>query len=315
MNSERDTHLWVETYRPKTVQDCILPQDLKSTFQEYVNKKEIPNLMLSGGPGVGKTTVARALCEEIGCDYIMINGSMDGNIDTLRNEIKTFASSVSFVGGSKVVIIDEADYLNPQSTQPALRGFIEEFSKNCTLIFTFNFKNRIIAAIHSGCSVIDFQFVKKDKPGLAANFLHRLENILSENGIKYDKQVISELLIKYFPDYRRILNELQRYSAVGEIDSGILAKISDVSLSELMAAMKEKNFKNARKWVTNNLDTDSIVLFRSLYDHMYNYIKPESIPQLVVILAEYQYKSAFCIDQELNTMAMIVEIMSEVEFE
>tara|TARA_Y100000310_G_scaffold340013_1_gene434461 strand:+ start:2399 stop:3346 length:948 start_codon:yes stop_codon:yes gene_type:complete len=315
MNSERDTHLWVETYRPKTVQDCILPQDLKSTFQEYVNKKEIPNLMLSGGPGVGKTTVARALCEEIGCDYIMINGSMDGNIDTLRNEIKTFASSVSFVGGSKVVIIDEADYLNPQSTQPALRGFIEEFSKNCTFIFTCNFKNRIIAAIHSRCSVIDFQFVKKDKPGLAANFLHRLENILSENGIKYDKQVISELLIKYFPDYRRILNELQRYSAVGEIDSGILAKISDVSLSELMAAMKEKNFKNARKWVTNNLDTDSIVLFRSLYDHMYNYIKPESIPQLVVILAEYQYKSAFCIDQELNTMAMIVEIMSEVEFE
>ena len=315
MNSERDTHLWVETYRPKTVQDCILPQDLKSTFQEYVNKKEIPNLMLSGGPGVGKTTVARALCEEIGCDYIMINGSMDGNIDTLRNEIKTFASSVSFVGGSKVVIIDEADYLNPQSTQPALRGFIEEFSKNCTFIFTCNFKNRIIAAIHSRCSVIDFQFVKKDKPGLAANFLHRLENILSENGIKYDKQVISELLIKYFPDYRRILNELQRYSAVGEIDSGILAKISDVSLSELMAAMKEKNFKNARKWVTNNLDTDSIVLFRSPYDHMYNYIKPESIPQLVVILAEYQYKSAFCIDQELNTMAMIVEIMSEVEFE
>jgi DNA polymerase III delta prime subunit len=314
MNSERDTHLWVETYRPKTVQDCILPQDLKSTFQEYVNKKEIPNLMLSGGPGVGKTTIARALCEEIGCDYIMINGSMDGNIDTLRNEIKTFASSVSFVGGTKVVIIDEADYLNPQSTQPALRGFIEEFSKNCTFIFTCNFKNRIIAAIHSRCSVIDFQFAKKDKPGLAANFLHRLETILLENGITYDKQVISELLIKYFPDYRRVLNELQRYSAVGQIDSGILAKISDINLTELMESMKEKNFKNARKWITNNLDNDSVVLFRSLYDHMYNFIKSESIPQLVVILAEYQYKSAFCIDQELNTMAMIVEIMSDVEF-
>jgi len=314
MNSERDTHLWVETYRPKTVQDCILPQDLKSTFQEYVNKKEIPNLMLSGGPGVGKTTIARALCEEIGCDYIMINGSMDGNIDTLRNEIKTFASSVSFVGGTKVVIIDEADYLNPQSTQPALRGFIEEFSKNCTFIFTCNFKNRIIAAIHSRCSVIDFQFAKKDKPGLAANFLHRLETILLENGVTYDKQVISELLIKYFSDYRLVLNELQRYSAVGQIDSGILAKISDINLTELMESMKEKNFKNARKWITNNLDNDSVVLFRSLYDHMYSFIKSESIPQLVVILAEYQYKSAFCIDQELNTMAMIVEIMSDVEF-
>jgi DNA polymerase III delta prime subunit len=305
--------LWVEKYRPKTIEDCILPDALKETFQEFVKRKEIPNLLLSGTAGVGKTTVAKALCNEVGCDYIIINGSDESGIDVLRNKIKNYASSVSLMGGRKVVIIDEADYLNPNSTQPALRGAIEEFASNCSFIFTCNFKNRIIDPIHSRCSVIDFK-INGSKPKLAAQFFKRVENILSQEGITYDKEVVAAVITKHFPDNRRILNELQRYSVSGSIDKGMLSSVSDIQLADLLRALKDKDFASARKWVTNNLDNDPARIFRKLYDSLYESLKPQSVPQLVLILAKYQYQAAFVADAEINLVACLTEIMVDCEF-
>jgi len=305
--------LWVEKYRPKTIEDCILPDSLKSTFQEYVNRKEIPNLLLSGSAGVGKTTVAKALCEEVGCDYIVINGSDDSGIDVLRNKIKNYASSVSLMGGRKVVIIDEADYLNPNSTQPAFRGVIEEYASNCSFIFTCNFKNRIMDAIHSRCTCIDFK-LNGSKAKMASAFFKRVENILEIEGVKYDKPVVAEIITKHFPDNRRILNELQRYSVAGRIDKGILASVSDVQLTDLIKSLKTKDFAGARKWTTNNLDNDPARLYRKIYDSLYEHLKSNSVPQLVLHLAKYQYQSAFVPDHEINMIACLTEIMVDCEF-
>ena len=305
--------LWVEKYRPAKVEDCILPDAIKSTFQEYVARKEIPNLLLSGTAGVGKTTIAKALCEEVGCDYIVINGSDESGIDVLRNKIKNYASSVSLSGGRKVVIIDEADYLNPNSTQPAMRGAIEEFSSNCSFIFTCNFKNRIIDPIHSRCSVIDFK-INGTKAKLASQFFKRVEWILSQEGIAYEKDVVAAIITKHFPDNRRILNELQRYSVSGTIDSGILASIADIQLSTLITSLKEKNFADVRKWVGNNLDNDPVKVYRKLYDGLYDVLKPQSVPQLVLHLSKYQYQSAFVADHEINMVACLTEIMVDCEF-
>jgi len=306
--------LWVEKYRPQTVADTILPKPLKSTFQTIVNTGEIPNLLFTGTAGVGKTTVAKALCNQLGLDYLLINGSEEGNIDTLRNKIKHFASTVSLQGGYKVVILDEADYLNPQSTQPALRGFIEEFSNNCRFIMTCNFKNRVIEPLHSRCSVVEFNIAKKDMPDLCGSFMKRVSNILSNENIEYDEPVIAELIMKHMPDWRRVLNELQRYSVSGKIDTGILVSLSEVSMGNLMSAMKDKNFKKMRQWVTDNIDQEPAALFRKIYDNMSDYVKPQSIPQLVLILADYQYKNSFVADHELNMVACCTEIMAAVEF-
>ena len=305
--------LWTEKYRPKTVEDCILPESIKNTFLEYVNRKEIPNLLLSGSAGVGKTTIARALCEEVGCDYIVINGSDESGIDVLRNKIKNYASSISFSGGRKVIIIDEADYLNPNSTQPALRGAIEEFSSNCSFIFTCNFKNRIIDPIHSRCAVIDFK-INGSKAKMASQLFKRIEWVLKEEGVSYDKEVVAAVITKHFPDNRRILNELQRYSVSGTIDRGILTSVSDVQLGELTKGLKEKDFAAARKWVTNNLDNDPVKIYRKLYDSLYESLKSQSVPQMVVILARYQYQAAFVADHEINMIACLTEIMMDCEF-
>lgn len=308
-----DHILWTEKYRPNKVEDCILPDSIKKTFQEYVDKKEIPNLLLSGTAGVGKTTIAKALCEEVGCDYIVINGSDESGIDVLRNKIKNYASSISLSGGRKVIIIDEADYLNPNSTQPALRGAIEEFASNCSFIFTCNFKNRIIDPIHSRCSVVDFK-INGNKAKMAAQFFKRVEWILEQEKITYDKEVVATIITKHFPDNRRILNELQRYSVSGVIDRGILSSVSDVQIQELIKALKGKDFSGARKWVTNNLDNDPVRIFRKIYDTMYDHLKPESIPQTVLILSKYQYQSAFVADQEINLVACLTEMMVDCEF-
>jgi len=295
------------------VEECILPESIKNTFLEYVNRKEIPNLLLSGSAGVGKTTIARALCEEVGCDYIVINGSDESGIDVLRNKIKNYASSVSFTGGRKVIIIDEADYLNPNSTQPALRGAIEEFSLNCSFIFTCNFKNRIIEPIHSRCAVIDFK-INGSKAKMASQLFKRIEWVLKEEGVTYDKEVVAAVITKHFPDNRRILNELQRYSVSGTIDKGILTSVSDVQLGELIKGLKEKDFASARKWVTNNLDNDPVKIYRKLYDSLYESLKSQSVPQMVVILARYQYQAAFVADHEINMIACLTEIMMDCEF-
>jgi DNA polymerase III delta prime subunit len=306
--------LWVERYRPKTVEDTILPPELKATFQQFVEQKNIPNLILSGSAGVGKTTIARAMLEELGCDYIVINGSMNGNIDTLRNEIKNFASSVSLSGGRKYVILDEADYLNSNSTQPALRNFMEEFSKNCGFILTCNFKNRIIEPLHSRCSVIDFKITKKEIPALAKDFMRRACNILTKENIEFDKTVVAELIKKFFPDNRRILNELQRYSATGRIDSGILVNLQELSLKNLVEFLKNKDFSNMRKWVAENLDNDADVIFRKIYDQASQYLNTRSIPAVVLIIGKYQYQHGFCADPEINLVCCLTELMIEGEW-
>jgi DNA polymerase III delta prime subunit len=306
--------IWVEKYRPKTIDDTILPVDLKATFQQFVDQRNIPNLILSGSAGVGKTTVARAMLEELGCDYIVINGSMNGNIDTLRNEILSFASSVSLQGGRKYVILDEADYLNANSTQPALRNFMEEFSRNCGFILTCNFKNRIIEPLHSRCSVIDFKISKKDMAKLAMQFMKRVNFILNTENVKYESAVIAEVIQKHFPDWRRVLNELQRYSATGNIDSGILANMQETSIRELIALMKDKNFTEVRKWVRNNLDTDVNVLYNEFYDSASQYFTPDSVPMLVLHIATYQYQNAFSANPEINFSAFCAHVMLDLEF-
>ena len=306
--------LWVEEYRPKTIDDCILPQSLKTLFQSFIEKGEVSNLLFSGTPGVGKTTVAKALCEQMNCDWIMINGSEEGGIDVLRNKIKNFASTVSLSGGKKVVILDEADYLNPQSTQPALRGFVEEFHKNCRFILTCNFKNRIIEPLHSRFSNIEFRISPKDKGKLATKLFERVSYILKEQNIEYEEAVVAELIKKHFPDFRKLINELQRYSVSGTIDAGILVNVSDENLKTLVAHLKTKEFGNMRKWVVNNLDNDPVKIFRKIYDSMYTNLQPETIPHAVLIIADYQYKSAFVADQEINLVACLTELMSSVKF-
>lgn len=306
--------LWCEKYRPKTIADAILPDNLKATFQEFVNQKNIPNLILAGPAGCGKTTVARAMLEELGCDYIIINGSMNGNIDTLRNDIKNFASSVSLSGGRKYVILDEADYLNGNSTQPALRNFMEEFSKNCGFILTCNYKNRIIEPLHSRCSVIDFKITRKELPELAKQFMRRVCTILTTENIEFDKAVVAEVLKKHFPDWRRVLNELQRYSATGKIDSGILVNLQEVSLKTLMNFLKERDYTNMRKWVGENIDNDANGMYRMIFDQASQYLTKETIPVVVLTIGKYQYQHAFAADQEINLVCCLTEIMMEGDF-
>ena len=308
--------IWVEKYRPTTIDECILPKSIKKTFQDFVDRGEIPNMLLSGPPGIGKTTVAKALCNQLGADYYVINGSDEGRfLDTVRNNAKNFASTVSLTSESKhkVIIIDEADNTT-SDVQLLLRASIEEFSKNCRFIFTCNYKNKIIDPLHSRCSVVDFSVNKKDKPTIAAQFFSRINHILDKENIKSDKKVVAELISKHFPDWRRVLNECQRYSVGGEIDSGILASFSDVSINDLTKNLKEKNFSEVRKWVNTNLDNDTTLLFRRIYDSLYETLVSSSIPAAVLILAKYQYQVAFVADQEINLLACLTEIMVECEF-
>jgi len=310
---DNDQFLWVEKYRPKKVEDCILPDFLKSVFQQYVNTKKIPNLLLTGTPGVGKTTIAKAMCDEIGCDYMMINGSEERGIDILRTKIRQYASSVSFAGGRKVIIIDEADNLTPD-TQAGMRAAIEEFSSNCSFIFTCNHKARLIGAIHSRCSVIEFKIKNGNKVKMAAAFMKKVQQVLKLENIKYDAEVVAQIIQKHFPDYRRVLNELQRYSVKGEINTGMLTQVADVSLTKLIDFLKAKDYTSMRKWVGSNIDADPNTVFRLIYDALYDNMKPDSIPQAVIILAEYQYKAAFVADQEINLVACLTQIMVECEY-
>lgn len=309
----REEFLWVEKYRPQKVSETILPDNLKQTFQNVVDGAELPNMLLSGTAGTGKTTIARAMCEELGLDYIVINGSEEGNIDTLRGKIKQFASSVSLSGGYKVVILDEADYLNPQSTQPALRGFIEEFSKNCRFILTCNFKNRVIEPLHSRCSNYEFTFSKKVMAELCGQFMQRAQEILKTEGVSANNETLAQLIMKHAPDWRRVLNEMQRYSIGGQLETtAIITDVND-NYSILFKALKAKDFKKMRGWVVNNMDVEPASIFRGIYDAMYEYVAPNSIPQLVLILADYQYKNSFVADHELNLVACMTEIMANVE--
>jgi DNA polymerase III delta prime subunit len=312
MENNRDQFLWVERYRPRKLDDCILPDDQLKTFREFVATGEIPNMLLCGSAGVGKTTIARAICEELGCDYIIINGSEESGIDVLRTKIREFASSVSFGGKTKVVILDEADYLNPNSTQPALRAFIEEFANNCRFIFTCNFKNRIIAPLHSRTAVIEFKLTKADRPKMAGRFMKRLSDILATENVTFDEKVVAEVLKKHFPDYRRVLNELQRYSVSGTIDEGILVNIQEVNMKELVASLKSKDFKKMRNWVVDNIDNDPNLIFRKIYDTILDDVKYPS--QLVLLLADYQYKAAFAANPEINLVACLAEIMAGMEW-
>jgi len=306
--------LWVQKYRPQKIEECILPAELKATFQEYANGDRLPSLLLAGGAGVGKTTVAKALCEEVGADWIMINGSMDSGIDVLRTKIAAFASTVSFDDTKKVVIIDEADYLPSASTQPALRSFAEEFSKNCTFILTCNYKNRIIPALQSRFTPIEFTIPKSEKAGMAMGFMKRAEQILKLEGVDYEKKVLAEIINKHFPDFRRILNELQRYSVSGKIDSGIFQNLGEENFSTLLTALKDKKFNDVRKWSAANADIDSVKLFSDLYNKASSKLQPKSIPELVMILAQYSYQAAFVADHELNNMACLTEIMMKCEW-
>lgn len=309
-----DTFIWVEEYRPATIEDCILPKSIKRTFKDIVKTGNMPNLLLAGGAGCGKTTVAKALCKEMGLDLLFVNASEESGIDVIRTKIRQFASSVSLLGGMKVVILDEADYLNPQSSQPALRGMIEEFHTNCRFIFTCNFKNRIIDPLHSRCSVVEFQIPNEEKPQLATELLERCSYILDVKGIPFQESVVAQLITKHFPDFRRIIGELQRYARSGSIDTGILSNVGEVSIKKLVAALREKKFTEMRKWVASNIDNDPVQVFRSIYNSAYDVLKKDSIPPLVLILAEYQYKAAFVADQEINLVAALTEIMMECEF-
>ena len=307
--------LWVEKYRPKTIEDCILPETIKTTLRDVVSQNKIPNMMFTGTSGIGKTTAARAICNETQADYLIINGSDEGRmIDTLRIKLTQFCSTISLSGSRKVVIIDEADYMNADSVQPAMRNFTERFADNCSLIFTCNYKNRIIEPIHSRCAVIDFSLKNGEKQMIAARFMKRVESILAAESIDYDKEVIAKLVLKHFPDFRRVLNELQRYSTSGEINSGVLANIKEMNLKELIDSLREKNFSKMRQWVVANVDNDPATVYRKIYDELYNVIEKGSIPQAVLTIAEYQHKSAFVADQEINLVACLVELMAECEF-
>ena len=307
--------LWVEKYRPETIDDCVLPVLTKNVFLSIVDNDEIPNLLLTGSPGIGKTTVAKALCNQLDCDWLMINGSDEGRmIDTLRTTVVNYASTVSLSGGKKVIIIDEADYMNKDSVQPALRGVIEEFSKNCRFIFTCNFKNRIIPALHSRCSVVDFVISKDSKPTLAMEMLENVKWILNEEKVKFDEKILADLILKYFPDFRRVINELQKYSLNGVIDDGILKQSSDENFNELFVALKGKDFSGMRKWVAQNIDNDHVRLYRQIYDTLNKRFEKRSIPQAVLTIADYSYKSAFVADQEVNMVACLTELMLECEF-
>lgn len=313
--SETVKGLWVEKYRPQTVEDCILPSETHDTFVLMVERGEPQNLLLSGGPGCGKTSVAKALCNDLGCDTLVVNCSEDGNIDTLRTKIRSFASTVSLTDGvKKVVILDEFDYSNAQSTQPALRGFIEEFADNCRFILTCNFKNRVIEPLHSRCTCIDFRIPNKAKPALASRFLSRVTEILEAEGVEYDEKVVAQLIMKFFPDFRRTLNELQRYAAGGKIDVGMLQTIGDVHIKTLVKSMKAKDFGAVRKWVVENLDNDQTRVYRAIYDGLYETVEGGSIPQAILVLADYQYKAAFAADAEINLTACLVQLMMEVQF-
>ena len=315
IEQQKDQFLWVEKYRPQNIDDCILPESLKKTFKDYVAQGQLPHMLLCGTAGIGKTTIAKALCNEIGAEYIILNGSdTGGHIDTLRTTIKGFATSVSLTDSKKVVILDEADYLQANSTQPALRNYMEEFSANCRFIFTANYKNKIIEPLHSRCAVIEFKIETKDKQLLAAQFFKRATQILKQEGIEFDPKVVAELVTKHFPDWRRVLNELQRYSVSGKIDSGILVNMSHDSFKDLIKAMKDRDFTEVRKWVAKNADADTTALFREFYDHSMDYIETSTIPNMVLVLADYQYKAAFVADHELNIMAAMTELMVQCKF-
>jgi replication-associated recombination protein RarA len=310
---DKQDFLWVEKYRPKTVSDCILPKRIKDTFQTFVDKKEIPVLLLSGSAGVGKTTIAKALCEEVGCDYLFINGSDESGIDTFRTKIKQYAGTLSLAGGRKVIIIDEADYLNPNSTQPALRSAIEEFSKNCTFVFTCNYKTRIIDPLQSRCTNIDFTLQSDEKKEMAMAFFARVKEILAAEFVEADMKVVAQVVQKFFPDYRRVLNELQRYSANGKIDEGILASVKNVEVKQLVDAFKGKDFGSVRKWAAMNCN-DPTQVYPMLYKELYNAVSPECIPMMIIYVGDYQYKSAFVADQELNLVACLAQIMVDCTF-
>ena len=312
----RENFLWVEKYRPKTIEDCILPDNIKKSFKDFLNKGEIPNLLLAGPPGVGKTTVAKALCNELGVDFYVINGSDEGRfLDTVRNQAKNFASTVSLqgTGKHKVIIIDEADNTG-NDVQLLLRANIEAFYSNCRFIFTCNYKNKIIEPLHSRCAVVEFSIKGREKAQLAGSFFKRLQNILDAEGVEFDQRVLAELINKHFPDWRRVLNECQRYSVGGKIDSGILAAFSDIAVNDLLQNLKEKNFPEVRKWVVVNMDNDTTVLLRRIYDALYSALENNSIPAAVLVLAKYQYQSAFVADQEINMLACLTELMVECEF-
>lgn len=309
-----DEMLYVEKYRPRKIEDCILPQSLKTVFKKFVDDGFVPNLLLSGGPGVGKTTVARAMLSELGCDSVIFNGSLNVDKDTLRTDIQRYASSMSLTGGRKYVILDEADYLSPNHVQPALRNFMEEFSGNCGFILTCNFKNKLIAPLHSRCSVIDFTITGAERAELAKQFHARVCWILDQENISYDRKVVAEVIRKFFPDWRRVLNELQRYAASGAIDVGILSAVVDMDISDLVKTLRAKDFPSMRKWVASNPSIDSTSLFRKLYDTLGDYIEADTIPALVMVLADYQYKAAFVTDQEINTAACMTQIMLDCQF-
>ena len=315
IESQDNQFLWVEKYRPQTIDECILPANLKQTFKDYVAQGQLPHMLLCGTAGVGKTTIAKALCNEIGAEYIILNGSdTGGHIDTLRTTIKGFATTVSLTDSKKVVILDEADYLQANSTQPALRNYMEEFSANCRFIFTCNYKNKIIEPLHSRCAVVEFKIENKDKQALAAQFFKRATQILKQENIEFDPKVVAELVTKHFPDWRRVLNELQRYSVSGKIDTGIFVNMTHDSFKELVTNLKERNFTEVRKWVAKNSDADTTALFREFYDNANEYVEAGTIPNLILILAEYQYKAAFVADHELNIMAAMTEVMVQCKF-